>query len=294
MKLVTYVQRGLERVGFFRESDQCIVPAWELELKSTEMNDLIRELDVMGFDFTSCDLTQYKGIPQERVQIISPIPNPEQDVICLGLNYHDHADEAEKASASSAYGKRTGNPVYFSKRVCRAVAPGQPVDGHFDICDSLDYEVELAVVIGKEAKGVRAEGAEKYILGYTILNDISARNLQSRHQQWYFGKSLDDFTPIGPWIVTKDEVGKNPDLGIRCYINGEERQNNTTGHMIYDIPYIIEELSSGMTLQPGTIISTGTPSGVVLGMPDPKQYLKTGDVIRCEIDGIGTLENPVK
>lgn len=294
MKLVTYIQRGLERVGFYREADQCVVPAHELNLKSTEMNDLIRELDAVSFDYTSCDLSQYKGIPAENIQMIAPIPNPEQDVICLGLNYHDHADEAEKASASSAYGKRTGNPVYFAKRVSRAVAPGQPVDGHFDIVDSLDYEVELAVVIGKNARNVKAEDADDYILGYTILNDMSARNLQSRHQQWYFGKSLDDFTPIGPWIVTRDELGEKPDLGIRCYINGEERQNNTTGHMIYDIPFIIEQLSAGMTLQAGTIISTGTPSGVVLGMPEPRQYLKHGDVIRCEIDGIGVLENPVE
>ena len=164
MKLVTYIQRGLERVGFYREADQCVVPAHELDLKSTEMNDLIRELDAVSFDFTACDLSRYKGIPAENVQMISPIPNPEQDVICLGLNYHDHADEAEKASASSAYGKRTGNPVYFAKRVSRAVAPGQPVDGHFDIVDSLDYEVELAVLIGKNERNIKAVDAEQYIL----------------------------------------------------------------------------------------------------------------------------------
>lgn len=294
MKLITYEQRGLERVGFYREEDRCVVPADELELKSTEMNDLIRELNAVKFDFTNCDLSRCKGIPSENIHLLSPIPNPEQDVICLGLNYHDHADEAEKASKTAAYGKRTGNAVYFAKRVNRAVAPEQPVDGHFDIVDSLDYEVELAVVLGKDAKNVRKEDAEDYILGYTILNDISARNLQSRHQQWYFGKSLDDFTPIGPWIVTKDELGPEPSVGIRCYINGELRQDNVTGNMIYNIPYIIEELSQGLTLQAGTIISTGTPSGVAMGMPEPKKYLKSGDVIRCEIDGVGVLENPVK
>lgn len=294
MKLVSYEQRGLERVGFYREADQCVVPAHELDLKSTEMGDLIRELNAIRFDLTKCDLSKVKGIPVENVNLLSPIPNPEQDVICLGLNYHDHADEAEAASKTAAYGKRTGNAVYFAKRVNRAVAPGQPVDGHFDIVDSLDYEVELAVVIGKDARNVKEEDADEYILGYTILNDISARNLQSRHQQWYFGKSLDDFTPIGPWIVTRDELGPEPSVPIRCYINGELRQNNVTGNMIYSIPYIIAELSRGMTLQAGTIISTGTPSGVAMGMKEEKKFLKPGDVMRCEIEGIGVLENPVK
>lgn len=184
--------------------------------------------------------------------------------------------------------------MYFSKRLQRAVAPGDKIDGHFDICDSLDYEVELGVVIGRDAKNVKAADAGKYIFGYTIVNDVSARNLQTRHKQWYFGKSLDDFTPMGPCILSADEVGAMPELDIRCYVNGEKRQDSNTRMMIFDIPYIIEELSAGMTLKAGTVIATGTPSGVALGMPpEVQKYLESGDVVRCEIDGIGVLENTI-
>ena len=187
-----------------------------------------------------------------------------------------------------------GDAVYFAKRLNKAVASGDTIDGHFDICDSLDYEVELGVVLGKDAKNVKAADAAEYIFGYTIINDVSARNLQTRHKQWYFGKSLDGFTPMGPCILSAEELGAMPELDIRCYVNGELRQNSNTRMMIFDIPFIIEELSAGMTLKAGTVIATGTPSGVALGMdPVVRQYLKRGDVVRCEIDGIGVLENTI-
>ena len=137
------------------------------------------------------------------------------------------------------------------------------------------------------------QDVKDYVLGYTILNDISARNLQKKHQQWYFGKSLDDFTPIGPWIVTKDELDWLPEVGIRSYVNGELRQNSNTRLMITNFDYVIHELSQGMTLKAGTMIATGTPSGVGMGM-DPQVWLQSGDIVRCEIDGIGVLENTVK
>ena len=152
----------------------------------------------------------------------------------------------------------------------------------------------IAGVIIDDAKNVKAADAAEYIFGYTIINDVSARNLQTRHKQWYFGKSLDDFTPIGPCIVSAEKLGAMPELDIRCYVNGELRQNSNTRMMIFDIPYIIEELSTGMTLKAGTVIATGTPSGVALGMePTVREYLKSGDVIRCEIEGIGVLENTI-
>lgn len=231
-----------------------------------------------------------KALPLGDVKLEAPIPEPRQDVICLGLNYRDHAEEATRADA--VFDVQRGDAVYFSKRLQRAVAPGDRIDGHFDICDSLDYEVELGVVIGRDAKNVKAAEAGEYIFGYTIINDVSARNLQTRHKQWYFGKSLDDFTPMGPCIISAETVGAMPELGIRCYVNGEKRQDSNTRMMIFDIPYIIEELSAGMTLKAGTIIATGTPSGVALGMePSVQKYLEPGDVVRCEIDGIGVLEN---
>lgn len=288
MKFVTYNYNGAEYVGVLTEDETAVIPASELGLKAGSMLELIEELD----GSYPAAPTQAKLIALSDVKLEAPIPEPRQDVICLGLNYRDHVEEATRADA--VFDVQRGDTVYFSKRLQRAVAPGDKIDGHFDICDSLDYEVELGVVIGRDAKNVKAADAGKYIFGYTIVNDVSARNLQTRHKQWYFGKSLDDFTPMGPCILSADEVGAMPELDIRCYVNGEKRQDSNTRMMIFDIPYIIEELSAGMTLKAGTVIATGTPSGVALGMPpEVQKYLESGDVVRCEIDRIGVLENTI-
>lgn len=289
MKFVTYTYNGVTAPGVLTADESAVIPASELGYAAKSMNELIDQLNgampVIPAEATSIALS--------TVKLEAPIPEPKQDVVCLGLNYRDHVEEATRADA--VFDVQRGDAVYFAKRLQKAVAPGDMIDGHFDICDSLDYEVELGVVIGKDAKNVKAEDALEYIFGYTIINDVSARNLQTRHKQWYFGKSLDDFTPMGPCIVTPESIGAKPELDIRCYINGEKRQDSNTRMMIFDIPYIIEELSAGMTLKAGTVIATGTPSGVALGMPpETQKYLVSGDVIRCEIDGIGALENTVK
>lgn len=175
--------------------------------------------------------------------------------------------------------------MYFSKRATHCPGPGDPIPGHFDLVDSLDYETELAVILGKDAKDVAEEEAFDYVFGYTIVNDVSARNLQTGHKQWYFGKGLDGFTPMGPCIVTKEAFAQPPAQAIRTWINGELRQDAVTDELIFGIAHVIHELSQGMTLQAGTIIATGHPGRGGHGF-DPPKFLKARDVVRCEIEGI--------
>ena len=291
MKLVTYELNGEVKVGLIGTDEQKIVPVSALGYNATEMTAFIKEIGGKLSAEVLAKVDGANGDAFDACRLLSPIPQPAQDILCLGVNYKDHQDETIKAGV--AYDKSKTNTIYFGKRLNRAVGPKEYIDGHLNIVDSLDYEVELGVVIGKDAKDVALENAGEYILGYTIVNDISARNLQKKHQQWYFGKSLDDFTPIGPWIVTADEFDGIPQVGIRCYVNGELRQNSNTKLLINPIDFVIHELSQGMTLKAGTIIATGTPSGVAMGM-DSQPWLQSGDVVRCEIDGIGVLENTVK
>lgn len=227
----------------------------------------------------------------DRVRVLAPIPEPRQDVICLGMNYQKHKAEAEQFDAQ-AFTREKARAVYFSKRATHCPGPGDPIPGHFDLVDSLDYETELAVVLGKDAVNVPEAEALDYVFGYTIVNDVSARNLQTGHKQWYFGKGLDGFTPMGPCLVTKDAFAWPPAQAIRTWVNGELRQEAVTDQLIFGIAHVIHELSQGMTLRAGTIIATGTPAGVGMGF-DPPKFLKKGDVVTCQIEGIGTLENTV-
>lgn len=261
----------------------------------TDMTDLIcnmteeqkTELKAMGEDKLTAP-----AVSLSTVKLLAPIARPRQDMICLGINYDEHASEAERYSKENFGGERPYT-IYFSKRVSRATADREPIPAYTGLVDSLDYEAELGVIIGKDAKGVTREAAGEYIFGYTIVNDVSARNLQTRHKQWYLGKSLDGFTPMGPCIVTAEEIEDVQNLNIRSYVNGELRQNSNTRYMIQTVGAAIEELSAGMTLQTGTIIATGTPAGVGMGM-DPPVFLKPGDTVTCEIEGIGTLTNRVE
>ena len=250
-----------------------------------DMNELIE-----GFAPGSGDSLSLGSVLSDYT-LLSPIVHPRQDIMCLGINYSDHAEEAGKFS-KEAFGGERPYTIYFAKRCSEAIGPGAVIPYYPGYVDSLDYEVELGVVLGKDAKNVKPAEALKYVFGYTVFNDISARNLQTRHKQWYVGKSLDGFTAMGPCIVTPDELGDIYALGIRCFVNGELRQNSITSRMIQTIEGAIADLTQGITLKAGTVIAMGTPSGVGMGM-DPPKFLKPGDVVRCEIDGIGVLENKV-
>ena len=239
----------------------------------------------------NADTLQGAAVAVDEVQLLAPIVRPLQDVVCLGINYDAHAQEAGRFS-DEAFGGERPYTIYFSKRVNRATATGEKVPAYAGLVDSLDYEAELGVVLGRDAKGVTKEEARDYVFGYTIINDISARNLQTRHKQWYLGKSLDGFTPMGPCIVTADEIGDEQGLDISSKVNGELRQSSNTRYMIQTVAGAIAELSQGMTLEAGTIIATGTPAGVGMGMTPPT-FLKHGDKVVCEIERIGRLENEI-
>lgn len=279
-------------IGVMFDGDENIYPISLYDLDYTSMIDLVRNITPAEKErLAGMPKPQYGFVPLDEVVKLSPIPAPAQDIICLGINYMEHAEESARYK-KEVFANQRPHAVYFSKRVNEPVPDGGNVNGHFNIVDSLDYEAELAIILGKDAFQVRAEDAFEYIFGYTILNDISARNLQTRHSQWYFGKSLDTFCPLGPCIVTADSFDFEPKLAIRSYVNGELRQNSNTANMIFGISHIIEELSAGMCLKAGTIISTGTPAGVGMGFTPPK-FLKAGDVVTCEIEGIGTLTNTI-
>ena len=224
----------------------------------------------------------------EDVKILSPLRRTIHDIICAGFNYEDHLKEIKKDSSNKVL-----NSVYFSKRATKIMGLDDEIDGHFDLDEALDYEVELAVIIGKKGTNIAPEDVEDYIFGYTIMNDISARGIQGKHRQWYKGKSLDTFTVLGPVIVTKDELPLPLELDITSILNGEVRQKSNTRSMIRNVKQLISEISQGLTLEPGDVIATGTCSGVGVGF-NPPRYMKSGDIIECKIEKIGNLRNRIK
>jgi 2-keto-4-pentenoate hydratase/2-oxohepta-3-ene-1,7-dioic acid hydratase in catechol pathway len=230
------------------------------------------------------------GVPLSSVKLLAPIPVPRQDVICLGMNYVAHAIESDRARGREP--KLPDFPVFFSKAITTVCGPDDGVPLDANVTGQLDYEVELALIFSKRAKNVPAAEAFDYIFGYTIVNDVSARDLQNRHLQFFKGKSLDNTCPIGPWIVTADEIADPTALGLRLRLNGETRQDSTVGDLIFHIPQIIEQLTLGQTIEAGVIVSTGTPSGVGMGRTPP-EYMQVGDVMEAEIDQIGVLRNPI-
>ncbi|MUZ66117.1 fumarylacetoacetate hydrolase family protein [Agrobacterium vitis] len=225
------------------------------------------------------------------VELLSPIPLPARNIFCVGKNYYEHAHEFSRSGfdSSAAAGAVPKHPIIFSKVPGSVVADKSDVVIDPKVSTAIDYEAELAVIIGKAGRGISKQDAFDHVWGYTIINDVTARDLQGRYSQWLIGKSQDTFCPMGPWAVTKDSFDLE-EASVRCFVNGEIRQNAKVSQLIFDIPTIISTLSEGLTLNVGDIIATGTPAGVGIGF-DPPRYLKAGDTVRVEIDGIGALEN---
>ncbi|MBI5276363.1 MAG: fumarylacetoacetate hydrolase family protein [Burkholderiales bacterium] len=234
------------------------------------------------------------AIPLGEVTFTAPIPRPRRNIFCVGKNYHAHAREFAGSGfdSSAAAGDVPAHPIIFSKVPESVIGPGEPILVPTAVSTAIDYEAELAVVIGRGGKGIRAADAMGHVWGYTIVNDVTARDWQGRHSQWLMGKSFDTFCPMGPMLVSADEVN-GQDTRVRLWVNGEPRQDASTRDLIFDIPTLIETISAGITLYPGDLIATGTPVGVGIGFKPPK-YLQPGDVVRIEIDGIGVLENPLQ
>lgn len=226
------------------------------------------------------------------VTLLAPIPNPRKNIFCVGRNYAEHVAEGNRAQNIDL--ALPEHPVFFTKPSTAVIGTGAAVPIFPHVSTAIDYEVELAVVIGTAGRDIPPEEAFSHVFGYTILNDVTARDVQRRHGGQYFkGKGLDGSCPIGPWIVTADDIPDPANLAITTRVNGELRQNGRTGSMIFDIPTLVASLSEGMTLEPGDILATGTPEGVGYAM-NPPRFLADGDVVLCEIEGIGRLENPVR
>ena len=234
-----------------------------------------------------------RTIPLGEVRLCAPIPRPRRNIFCVGKNYYDHAHEFANSGfdSSAAQGAVPKAPIIFSKVPESVIGPGVPIRIDATVSTAVDYEVELAVIVGKQGRNIAKAEAMAHVWGYTIVNDVTARDLQGLHSQWLIGKSQDSFCPMGPWAVTADAIDL-ADTSVKCWVNGELRQDSNTGLLIFDVPTIVAALSNGITLYPGDIIATGTPAGAGLGFKPPK-YLVAGDTVRQEIAGIGVLENPV-
>ena len=294
MKFLNFVHEGKEQIGFLNHDEQKVLLVAEVlgHDRYYDMNRLIEQIT----DAEMAILLQArvgrddKGVDLSEVRYLSPIVRPKHDIICVGVNYAAHRQETTGTlSASLATQER---PVYFSKRTTRIVGHEEAIEGFFDLDADLDYEVELAVIIGKTGRNIAPEDVADYIFGYSIFNDISSRRLQREHLQWYKGKSLDTYSVLGPVIVHKSAFAYPPMIEIESRVNGEVRQHSNTDLLIHNITTIISDFSQGITLEPGDIIATGTPSGVGMGFKPPR-FMKKGDVVECEIKGIGVLRNKI-
>ncbi|RYX96465.1 MAG: FAA hydrolase family protein [Comamonadaceae bacterium] len=291
MKFVAFHHNGQPGVGLL-SSDGFMVEPFDMPVHQRPLGALpLIEMLADGVMLPS----RLAPLPLGDVRITAPIPRPRRNIFCVGKNYHAHAKEFAGSgfdSSAKSGGDVPTTPIIFSKVPECVIAPGEAIVIPKAVSTAIDYEAELAVIIGQGGKGISKADAMKHVWGYTIVNDVTSRDWQSRHQQWHMGKSFDTFCPMGPWAVSAEECD-GTHTRVRCFVNGEERQNASTTDLIFDIPTLIETLSAGITLYPGDIIATGTPVGVGIGFKPPK-YLQAGDVVRVEIDGIGSLENPVR
>jgi 2-keto-4-pentenoate hydratase/2-oxohepta-3-ene-1,7-dioic acid hydratase in catechol pathway len=235
-----------------------------------------------------------ESVSLSRAKLAAPVGPLSKNIICVGKNYHDHAQEFARSGVDQSGDKQEvpADPVIFTKSTSSLADPFQKILASSDPTHTVDYEGELGVIIGRRAKNINRADALDFVFAYTIVNDVTSRAVQQRHKQWFLGKSLDSFCPVGPWLVTRDEFGVPDDQELATFVNGERRQFAKLRDMIFDVPTFIETVTAYVTLEPGDVLATGTPAGVGIGF-NPPRYLKSGDEVRVSISGIGELANPV-
>lgn len=310
MKFVSFTEwNNTEAIGILSKDDKKVIALSEIiedfKYGESPMIKLIKNMDtdlLKKLKNARENFNDYSAYSIENIQILSPIRKPIHDIICVGVNYSDHLKEISESELSGKLSKKdeklknfseVQKPVYFSKRAIEIIGLGEKIKARFDLDEYLDYEVELAIIIGKTGKDIPVEKANDYIFGYSVFNDISSRKIQKEHSQWYKGKSLDYYCAMGPCIVYKDDIKNISNLEIKSVLNEEVRQFSNTKYMIHDIYNLISDISKGMTLEAGDIIATGTPGGVGMSFNPPK-YMKSGDKIVCYIENIGELINFVE
>ena len=290
MKFVTFLHQGRTKVGRLMGDGARI---HDLSESVTDMHALIERFVELRPRLQ--ESLGGESIALDDVRLLAPIPHPRRNIFCVGKNYHEHAHEFSKSGfdASSKQGDAVPDvPIIFSKPPSSVCGPGDAIQSALDPFDSVDYEAELAVVIGKRGRVGPNDDPWSFVFGYTLVNDVTSRELQKRHKQWLLGKGIDGFCPMGPAIVTREGAGAIDVALLTCHVNGELRQSAPVSDLIFDIPTLVATVGRSITLEPGDLIATGTPAGVGIGFKPPR-YLKRGDIVRIEFAPVGVLENPV-
>ena len=296
MYLITFAKADEARIGILDQDNNEVI---DLCTAASDLPNNMLEFIALGsaaLDKARAACRTGKGrIALNQIRLLAPIPRPARNIFCIGKNYREHIKEVQTAGSACSSGDKNTlpeNPIFFTKATTSVIGPNEPIPAWLDPTDSTDYEGELAVIIGQGGRGIKNADAMQHVYGYTILNDVTSRRLQREHQQWFLGKSLDGFCPMGPAIITADEIPEVSRLRVQTWVDDDLRQDDIVESLIFDIPTLIETLSRSITLEPGDIIATGTPAGVGMGFKPPR-FLQKGDVIKIRIDPIGTLENPV-
>ncbi len=292
MRLVTYIDNAdITKTGLL--NNDTVVPLEQLDI-SNDMNEIIKDFQNVKKIIGENKIESLTSLDISDIKLLAPIPRPLRNIMCVGKNYHDHAQEFYGSGFDSSGKKAVADfPVIFTKATTSVIATDENIILANDYTNTTDYEGELGLILSKGGKNIKPEDAYDYIFGYTIINDVSARNIQKQHEQWFIGKSPDTYCPMGPAIVTSDEIGDVTKLKLKTTVNGEVRQDSIVERLIFDIPTLLSTISKTMTLEVCDIIATGTPAGVGIGF-EPPVYLKSGDQVEVSIDKLGVLRNTIK